>query len=118
MKTTAWRDFIKVYRSRDIRSKRAVLSKINSPPRAKPRNIFHMLKDELKGRHPQVLLHADVILLDFKGTVAPDIGLHFSFWKIKLVLSAEPLMVLTFFYFVVPEIFKNLYLNCFYENTY
>jgi hypothetical protein len=42
-----------------------------------------------------------------KGTVSPDIGLHFSFWKINLVLSAGPLMVLTFFYFVVPEIFKN-----------
>jgi hypothetical protein len=27
-------------------------------------------------------------------------------------------MVLTFFYFVVPEIFKNWYWNCFYENTY
>jgi hypothetical protein len=40
------------------------------------------------------------------GTVSPDIGLHFSFWKIKLVLSAGPLMVLTFFYFAVPEIFK------------
>jgi hypothetical protein len=38
--------------------------------------------------------------------------------SIKLVLSSEPLMVLTFFYFVVPEIFPNLYLNCFYENTY
>jgi hypothetical protein len=55
---------------------------------------------------------------EFKGTVSPDIVLHFSFWKIKFVLSAEPLMVLTFFYFVVPEIFKNVYLNCFYKNTY
>jgi hypothetical protein len=54
----------------------------------------------------------------FKGTVSPDIGLHFSFWKIKLVLSAKPLMVLTFLYFVVSEIFKKIYLNCFYENTY
>jgi hypothetical protein len=26
-------------------------------------------------------------------------------------------MVLTFFYFVVPELFKNRYLNCFYENN-
>jgi hypothetical protein len=42
-----------------------------------------------------------------KGTVSPDIGLHFSFWKIKLVLSAGPLMVLTLVYFVVPDIFKN-----------
>jgi hypothetical protein len=41
-----------------------------------------------------------------KGTVSLDIGLHFRFWKIKLVLSARPLMVLTFFYLVVPEIFK------------
>ncbi len=53
-----------------------------------------------------------------KGTVSPDIGLHFNVWKIKLVLYAGLLMVLTFFYFVVPEMFKNLYLNCFYENTY
>jgi hypothetical protein len=43
----------------------------------------------------------------FKKTASPDIGLQFSLWKIKLVLSAGPLMVLTFFYFVVPEIFKN-----------
>jgi hypothetical protein len=57
-------------------------------------------------------------LFELKGTVSPDIGLHFSFWKIKLVLSAKPLMVLTFFYFVVPEILKNRYLNCFYENSY
>jgi hypothetical protein len=50
-----------------------------------------------------ILLHSPVL----KGTVSTDIGLHFSFWKIKLVLSAGPLMVLTFFYFVVPDIFKN-----------
>jgi hypothetical protein len=56
--------------------------------------------------------------LPFKGTVSPDIGLHFSFWKIKLVLSAGPLLILKFFYFVVPEMFKNGYLNSFYENTY
>jgi hypothetical protein len=42
-----------------------------------------------------------------KGTVSPDIGIQFSFRKIKLVLSAGPLMVLTFFYFVVSDIFKN-----------
>jgi hypothetical protein len=52
-----------------------------------------------------------------KETVLSDTELHCSFWKIYLVLSAEPLMVFTFFYFVVPEIFKNLYLNCFFENT-
>ncbi len=39
-----------------------------------------------------------------KGTVSPDIGLHFRFWKLKLVLSAGSLMVLTFSYFAVPEI--------------
>ncbi len=61
------------------------------------------------------MFSASVLL---KGTVSLDIGLHFSFWKIKLVLSAKPLMVLTFFYFVVPEIFKNFYLNCFFENAY
>ncbi len=32
----------------------------------------------------------------FKGTVSPDIGLHLSFWKIKLVLSAGQFMVLKF----------------------
>ncbi len=42
-----------------------------------------------------------------KGTVSADIELHFRFWNIKLVLSAGPLMVLTFFYLVVHEIFKN-----------
>jgi hypothetical protein len=42
-----------------------------------------------------------------KGTVSTDIGSHFPFWKIKLVLSAGPLMVLTFSSFAVPEIFKN-----------
>jgi hypothetical protein len=47
------------------------------------------------------------IFHEFKGTVSPDIGLHFWFWKIKLVLSAGPLVVFTFFYFVVPEILKN-----------
>ncbi len=39
-------------------------------------------------------------LLLLKGTVSPDIRLYFSFWKINLVLSAGPLMVLTFSYFV------------------
>jgi hypothetical protein len=42
-----------------------------------------------------------------KGTVSPDIGLYFRFWKFKLVLSAGPLLVFTFFYFIIPEIFKN-----------
>jgi hypothetical protein len=60
----------------------------------------------------------DSICHELKGTVSPDTGLQFSFWKIKLVLSAKPLMVLTFFYFVVHEILKNRYLHCFYENTY
>jgi hypothetical protein len=44
---------------------------------------------------------------DIKGTVLPDIGLYFRFWKITLVFSAGPLMVLYFFYFVFPEIFNN-----------
>ncbi len=52
-------------------------------------------------------LHCPILALNFKGTVSPDIVLHFSFWKIKLVLYAGPLMVLTIFYFVVPEILKN-----------
>jgi hypothetical protein len=63
-------------------------------------------------------LGKNLALLSLKGTVSPEIGLHFRFWKIKVVLSAGLLMVLTFFYFVVPEIFKNLYLNCVYENPY
>jgi hypothetical protein len=55
--------------------------------------------------------------IDLKG-VSPDIGLHFRFWKIKLVLSAGTLMVLTFSYVVIPEIFKNWKFICFDENTY
>jgi hypothetical protein len=43
----------------------------------------------------------------FKGTVSPDNILYFRFWDIKLVFSAGPLMVFTFFYFIVPEIFKS-----------
>jgi hypothetical protein len=31
----------------------------------------------------------------------------FSFWKIKLVLAAGPLMASKIFFFVVPEIFKR-----------
>ncbi len=46
-------------------------------------------------------------VVGLKGTVSPDIGLRFSFWKIIFVLSAGLPMVLTFFYFVVPEIFIN-----------
>ncbi len=42
----------------------------------------------------------------FKETVSPYFVLDFSLWKIKLVLSVGPLMVLTFFYFKVPKIFK------------
>ncbi len=34
-----------------------------------------------------------------KGTVSPDIGFYFRFWKFKLVLSEGPLMVFTFFLF-------------------
>jgi hypothetical protein len=41
--------------------------------------------------------------------------IFFSFWKIKLVLVAGLLMILILFFFVVPGIFKKLYLNCFYE---
>ncbi len=44
-----------------------------------------------------------------KGTVSPDIGLHFRFWKINLVLSAGPFIDLTFSYFVVPAILKKWY---------
>jgi hypothetical protein len=54
----------------------------------------------------------------FKGTVSPDNRLYFRFWDIKLVIFAGPFMVFTFFYFIVPEIFKSLFLTCFYENTY
>ncbi len=40
------------------------------------------------------------ILLDLKlllkGTVSPDIGLYFRFWK-KIELPAGPLVVITFF---------------------
>jgi hypothetical protein len=60
-----------------------------------------------KTRGKKSLASVPVLSSFFKGTVSPDIGLHFSFWKIKLVLSAGLIMVLTFFYFIVPEIFKN-----------
>jgi hypothetical protein len=44
-----------------------------------------------------VHIHVHVCLYrQFKGTVSSDIVLHFRFWKIKLVLSAGPLVVLTF----------------------
>jgi hypothetical protein len=42
------------------------------------------------------------IACSFKGTVSPDIGLQFRFWKFKLVLYAGLLLVFTFFYFIVP----------------
>jgi hypothetical protein len=44
-----------------------------------------------------LLLKATSLL---KGTVSPDNGLYFRFWKFKLVLSEEPLMVFTFFSFL------------------
>jgi hypothetical protein len=49
---------------------------------------------------------SEIDLQPIKGTVSSDIGLYFRFRKIKLVLSARPLMIVTFFYFVVLEIFK------------
>ncbi len=60
----------------------------------KPPNILmRQFDSSLKGQSHHILV--------------PVVGIHFSFWKIKLVLSAGPLMILKFFYFVVPEILKN-----------
>jgi hypothetical protein len=53
-----------------------------------------------------------------KGTVSPDVRLYFRFWQIKLVLSAGPLVVFTLFSFVFIDLFKYLYFNCLFENTY
>jgi hypothetical protein len=66
--------------------------------------------------------HKDIIVSlflslqeDIKGTVSPDIAFYFRVYEFKTVLSVRPLMV---FEFVVLEIFKHTFLNCFYENTY
>jgi hypothetical protein len=72
--------------------------------------MLHMDRSENSNKPEAKIVELSIgpieISLQLKGTVSPDIELHFSFWKIKLVLSAGPLMVLTFFFFVVPEIFK------------
>jgi hypothetical protein len=44
-----------------------------------------------------------------KGTVLPDIGFYFDIYKSKSVLSVGPLLIFTFSYFVVPEIFKIIF---------
>ncbi len=49
---------------------------------------------------------ADTVYL-FEGTVSPDIVFYFRVYKLKSVLLVRPLLVFTFFYYVVPEIFKN-----------
>jgi hypothetical protein len=41
-----------------------------------------------------------------KGTVSPDIGYNFRVWKIKSLLSVEPLMIFTFMFYIVSDIFK------------
>jgi hypothetical protein len=43
----------------------------------------------------------------FIGTVSPDIGFHFRFFKIKSVLSVVPLIVAKLLYFISPEILKK-----------
>jgi hypothetical protein len=71
--------------------------------------------------HPHRLALPDgdcSISVFIKETVSPGRGVQFRFGEIKSVLSAGPLSVITFFYFVVPKIFKSLLLNCFYESTY
>jgi hypothetical protein len=46
-----------------------------------------------------------------KGAVSPDICFQFRNYKFKSVLSAGPLMVITFFHFVFPGIFTNFYVE-------
>jgi hypothetical protein len=55
-----------------------------------------------------LLLKATSLL---KGTDSPDIGLYFRFWKFKLVLSKEQLMVFTFFSFLSSWDFQKLLFN-------
>ncbi len=48
----------------------------------------------------------------FKETVAPGTGVYFRlYYKIKVVLSVEPLMVLKFVNFIIPDIFKMDFLT-------
>jgi hypothetical protein len=44
-----------------------------------------------------IICYSIFIILPIKGRVSPDIELYFRFWKIKLVISAGPLMVFAFF---------------------
>jgi hypothetical protein len=51
-----------------------------------------------------------------KGTDSPDIGFYLRAYKFKKVFSVGPLMVFTFFYyFVIAQIFKLIFLSCFCE---
>ncbi len=62
--------------------------------------------------------HAVLSERPVKGTVSPDIAFYFRFCKIKSVLSVRPLVVFNFYYFLVLQIFKYTFENCFYESTY
>ncbi len=58
-------------------------------------------------------------ILDQLKWQSPGNEFHVRLCKIKSVgtgTSVLPLEVLPIFYFVVPETFKNINLNCFYEN--
>jgi hypothetical protein len=52
----------------------------------------------------------------FKGTVLKEIGFHYVIYKTKLVLYVFQLIYI-YFYFLVPELFKNSLLNYFCENA-
>jgi hypothetical protein len=43
------------------------------------------------------------------GAVSPGTGYSFRVWKIKSVLSVEPLMFFKFLFYVVSDIFKLIF---------
>jgi hypothetical protein len=60
-----------------------------------------------------------LIYLSLNGQSHPILDYIFGSGKLKQYFLQDRLWFLTlFFYFVVPEIFKNRYLICFYKNIY
>jgi hypothetical protein len=53
----------------------------------------------------------------FTAIASPNIGFHVAVCKIKSVLFEGSLKVLIIFNFVVPEIFQNLFCDCYYEKA-
>jgi hypothetical protein len=53
----------------------------------------------------------------FKKKVSPDNGSHVGFYKIESVICEGPLKSFKCVHIIVPEIFKNGFLNCFSEKA-